>query len=110
MRPAFLDRHFDPQTHWPRHRGVWLVLGAIVAAQLMALWMLCSQQVRKAETRNARLQVQQMALADCLRYVPGATAASCTGQLPSATPPTPNDGPVATVVTYRATPVSYTIR
>lgn len=110
MLPAFLHRYIDPETQWPRHRGFWVVVGLLVAGQLMALWLLCSQQVRKAEVRQAQLAVQQMALADCLRYIPGATVGSCTGQVPSATPPTPNDGPIATVAVNGATRVSFTVR
>ena len=110
MLPAFLDRYIDPQTQWPRHRGFWIVVGGVVAAQLVALWMLCNHQVRKAETRQAQQLVQQLALADCLRYVPGATVGSCTGRLPSETPPTPNDGPVATAAADSAMPVRYALR
>ncbi len=39
--------------------------------------MLCSHQVRKAEVRDATLQVQRVAVADCLRYIPRATLNSC---------------------------------
>lgn len=68
----------DPQTQMPRTRLFWAVLGALIFGQLMALWLLCSHQVRKAEARQTDVQVQQLALADCLRYIPGATIATCT--------------------------------
>ena len=55
----------------------WLVLATLAVAQLAAFWMLCSEQVRKAELRNATLEVQRLAVADCLRSVPRATLNSC---------------------------------
>ena len=39
----------------PRDKLLWPVLVAMVAAQLLAFWMLCSHQVRKAEVRDATL-------------------------------------------------------
>ena len=56
----------------------WLTATALVLAQLLAFWMLCSHQVRKAEVRHASLQADSLAIADCMRYVPGATLTSCT--------------------------------
>jgi hypothetical protein len=70
----------DPQTQMPRTRMFWAVVGALILGQLMALWVLCSHQVRKAEARQTDVQVQQLALADCLRYIPGATIATCTSR------------------------------
>jgi len=70
----------------PRNRanrdGIWPVaLGALAAVQLVAFWMLCSHQVRLAESREAGSQMQQMAMSDCLRYIPNATIASCSNRL-----------------------------
>jgi hypothetical protein len=67
-----------PATQPPRSRSFWVLLGAIALAQLFAFWLLCSHQVRKAEARNTHFLVQQMALADCLQYIPGSTIASCS--------------------------------
>lgn len=61
----------------PRDKLLWPAMVTLIAAQLLALWMVCSHQVRKAEVRNAALQVQQVAVADCLRYIPRATLNSC---------------------------------
>jgi hypothetical protein len=36
----------------------------MVAAQLLALWLLCSFQVRKAELRHAAAQAEQLAVAE----------------------------------------------
>jgi hypothetical protein len=110
MQPAFLDRFLDPQTRMPRQRAFWIAVGALVALQLGALWLLCSHQVRKAEARQTQLQVQQLALADCLRYIPGSTIGSCAHQIARVdTTPTP-EVPVASATAATASPVSYTIR
>jgi hypothetical protein len=61
----------------PRDKLLWPVLATLVVGQLVAFWMLCSHQVRKAEVRNATLQVQRVAVADCLRYIPRATLNNC---------------------------------
>jgi hypothetical protein len=71
----------DPATQTPRSRMLWAVLGALIAGQLAALWLLCSQQVRQAEARQTERHVQQLALADCLQYIPGATIATCTSRI-----------------------------
>ena len=71
----------DPRTQQPRSRMFWVLLGALVAGQLFALWLLCSHQVRKAEARSNRLTVDQMALSDCLQYIPGSTIASRSQRL-----------------------------
>jgi hypothetical protein len=75
---SLLANTIDPRTQHPRSRMFWLVFGALVAGQLFAFWLLCSHQVRKAEARHNELTVNQMALADCLQYIPGSTIASCT--------------------------------
>jgi hypothetical protein len=72
-----------PGSPYPRHERVhpgWVLLAALAAAQLFALWLLCSHQVRKAEARRNESVVQQMALSDCLRYIPGSTIASCNAR------------------------------
>jgi hypothetical protein len=71
----------DPRTQQPRSRMFWMLLGALVAGQLFALWLLCSHQVRKAEARSNAHTVHQMALTDCLQYIPGSTIASCSQRL-----------------------------
>jgi hypothetical protein len=37
----------------PRNRLLWMLMTALVLGQLIAFWMVCHQQVRKAETRRA---------------------------------------------------------
>lgn len=87
-----------------RSRFVVVLLGALVVGQLFAFWLLCSHQVRKAEARNSEAMVQQMALADCLQYIPGSTIASCTGRAQAHAP----RGTEAAAL--GAVPVSYTYR
>jgi hypothetical protein len=60
-----------------RQPAFWLVLCGVVATQLMAFYLLCSHQVRKAENRRAAVEVQRMAHADCLQYLAQSTIGSC---------------------------------
>ena len=73
--PSRLLRRTTDASH---DRAFWLAATALVLAQLLAFWMLCSHQVRRAEVRHASLQADSLAIADCMRYVPGATLTSCT--------------------------------
>jgi hypothetical protein len=68
----------DPATQQQRSRMLWVLLGAVVVGQLFAFWLLCSHQVRRAEARHNEAVVHQMALSDCLQYIPGSTIASCS--------------------------------
>ena len=73
-----LSRLLDPREGMPRQPLFWLVLAAIVVTQLMAFYLLCTQQVRKAENRRAEAEVQRMANADCLQYLAQSTIGSCS--------------------------------
>ncbi len=61
------------------HRDMlmWALLLALLIGQLIAFWMLCSDQMRKAELRNAGVQVERTALADCLVQVSQSNFHSC---------------------------------
>ena len=78
---SVLSNAAESRMQHPRSRFFWVVLGALVAGQLFAFWLLCSHQVRKAEARVNESLVHQMALADCLQYIPGSTIASCSARL-----------------------------
>lgn len=65
-----------------RTKLLWALASAMVVAQLGAFWALCSNQVRQAQIRDATTQVLRTAVADCLRYVPGATLSSCAAVSP----------------------------
>ena len=75
----------------PREKLFWPVLAVLVASQLLAFWMLCIHQVRKAEVRNATQQVQRIAVADCLRYIPRATLNSCATRVDPGNRPDSNN-------------------
>ena len=74
------DREED-RLQLPENRLLWIALGALVLLQLVAFWMVCSHQVRQAEVRDNAMAVHQMALSDCLQYIPGSTIASCSNQI-----------------------------
>jgi hypothetical protein len=64
-----------------RSQWLWVLLASVAMGQLFAFWLLCSHQVRKAEARQNESVIHQMALADCLQYIPGSTIASCTSRM-----------------------------
>jgi len=98
-----------PQHDQGRGRTLRVFLVMVAAAQLAAFWLVCSHQVRKAEARRNEVMVQQMALTDCLQYIPGSTIASCATQMgiPAdvAGTPVPGNAPVSGAV-----PVSFSYR
>jgi hypothetical protein len=73
MLPPLAQRIADA----PRDKLLWGLIGFLVVGQIVAFWMLCQYQVRKAEVRHATLQVERVALADCMQYIPKATHSSC---------------------------------
>ena len=77
---SHLANAIEPGPQQARGRMFWVILGAVVAGQLFAFWLLCSHQVRKAEARQNEAVVHQMALSDCLQYIPGSTIASCSNR------------------------------
>jgi hypothetical protein len=88
----------------PRDRAFWIAVSVLLVGQLIAFWMVCTQQVRVAEARHANEQLDRVAVADCLREIPGATLASCVrrvapqdSQLAAATKPADPD---AVLVNY----------
>ena len=96
---------------FPRDQAFWLGATVLVLGQLVAFWMLCSQQVRKAEVRSAAMQVERVALADCLRHVPNATLHGCAQRI------APGDGAARALAAVPvdasgggATPVNYVYR
>lgn len=100
----------------PRDKLLWPLLVTVAAAQLLAFWMVCSHQVRKAEVRDATLQVQRVAVADCLRYIPRATLNSCVQRVdptrvPDVVLAAENGAPGATrAVMSRTVPVNFAYR
>lgn len=65
----------------PRDRLFWTALGTLAVGLLVAFWVICEHQVRKAQMRDVSLEVQRVAIADCLQYVPRATLNSCANRV-----------------------------
>jgi hypothetical protein len=65
----------------------WLIVSVVMLAQIIAFWMLCTDQVRKAQARDATSQVERTAMADCMRYIPKATPHSCASRIASGASP-----------------------
>lgn len=97
----------SPDSQHERVHPAWVLLAAIAAAQLFAFWLLCSHQVRKAEARRNETVVQQMALSDCLQYIPGSTIASCNARGDTRTAPTRSADASSLTATV---PVSFSFR
>ncbi|HUR89133.1 MAG TPA: hypothetical protein VMZ74_08605 [Ramlibacter sp.] len=74
MLPPLLDRT-QPS---PADKWLWALLGALVIGQVVALWMVCKQQVLKAEIREAAVQAERIALRD--DCAPRAGRATCLPQ------------------------------
>jgi hypothetical protein len=64
-----------------RAKMFWALIATLAVGQLIAIWMLCSHQVRQAELRSATVQVERVALQDCLRFIPRATPQHCAARL-----------------------------
>ena len=97
MLPRLLDKTADT----PRDRILWGVIFTLLVAQIIAFAMLCNYQVKKAEARDAALQVERTAVADCMQYTPRATASSCANR------PVPQAVQAPDVA--NATPVSFAL-
>jgi hypothetical protein len=104
--------HFAETRTPPQQRSslLWVALGALAAGQLFAFWLLCSQQVRKAEARHDEAVVQQMALSDCLQYIPGSTIASCSAHNKNDNGANQADAPTDNAELTATVPVSFSFR
>lgn len=98
-----LDSLLDPVTQEPRNPGFWWATGALTVTLLATFWLVCSHQVERAHARNAEHRMAQVALADCLQYIPDATIASCTQRIAP-------DTATQTAAADGVTPVGYTLR
>lgn len=84
-----LSRLLDPRDGKPREPVFWLVVAAVVSTQLLAFFLLCTQQVRKAEARLAQVEAERMASNDCLQYMQQSTIASCATRTMGGPPAAP---------------------
>jgi hypothetical protein len=60
MLPPLLDKSRTTTAD----KWLWALLGLLVVGQIVALWMLCRQQVEKAELREAQVRMERLALRD----------------------------------------------
>jgi hypothetical protein len=60
MLPPLLDKSRPS----PADKWLWALIGVLVVGQVVALWLLCSQQVQKAEVREAMLRAERIAMRD----------------------------------------------
>ena len=77
MLPHLLAKNAETS----RGKLFWSVIVALMLGQIVAFWMLCTYQVRKAQVRDVTLQVERTAMADCLRYIPKSTLNSCAARV-----------------------------
>ena len=68
---------FENFADTPRKKLFWAVLAVVVVFQLVALYMVCAQQMQKAQVREAMWSAQSGALVDCLDYMPKSTVRGC---------------------------------
>ncbi|MBK6008970.1 hypothetical protein JJB11_22970 [Ramlibacter ginsenosidimutans] len=104
--------HFNETRTPPQQRSslLWVALGALAAGQLFAFWLVCSQQVRNAQARHDEAVVQQMALSDCLQYIPASTIASCSARNRHDAGVSPDQASTDTAALTSAMPVNFSFR
>lgn len=66
MLPPLLDR---TRPH-PADKWLWALLGVLVVGQLMAFWLLCRDQVQKAEMRDAVVRASRQAIRAADKAIP----------------------------------------
>ena len=64
----------------PHVRLFWAAIAGVSLGLLFAIYWLCNQQVRQAGVSEAAIQVQRVALSDCLRHRPHSTVGGCSLQ------------------------------
>ena len=80
MLPQTRQKNVQVSNAQRSHSGLfWAVILTLMVAQIAAFWMLCSEQVRKAEVRDATAQHQRLALADCMS-APKSTVSGCVAR------------------------------
>jgi len=75
----------------PQRRLFWGFMAALALAQIAAFYLVCRDQVLRAQARDAGVQMQQLALADCLQDSANSTIGRC---LSSLRPSQDDGGPV----------------
>ncbi len=65
----------------PREKMFWALIATLALGQVVALWMLCNHQVRQAQVRHQTVQMERVALQDCLRFIPRTAPSHCAARL-----------------------------
>lgn len=60
MLPPLIDKS-QPS---PADRWLWALLGVLVVGQLVALWLVCRQQVERQTVREAQARAERVAMMD----------------------------------------------
>jgi hypothetical protein len=60
MLPPLLDT----ARRSPADKWLWALLGFLVVGQIVALWLVCDQQVQKAAVRDAAVRAERFAMRD----------------------------------------------
>jgi hypothetical protein len=71
------SRPLSPTPAMLRDPAVLLVLMAVISVQLLAFYVVCSQQMQKAEERQSVARAERVATIDCLETLSQMTFASC---------------------------------
>lgn len=66
---------FNAET--PLSRLFWTFLATVALVQIVAFYLVCKDQVLRAQARDAGVQMQQLALVDCLQNTANSTIGSC---------------------------------
>lgn len=53
------------------------MVGTLLAGEVLSLYLLCVQEMQRAELRRQLLQAQSRAFSECLASIRGSTIASC---------------------------------
>jgi len=71
-----LSRLHEQLTESPRAPFFWAVIGTLVTAQFVALYLLCAHQVQIAQVRDSKVAAHGTAIRDCLETT-NSTIGSC---------------------------------
>jgi hypothetical protein len=72
------SRPLSPTLARLRDPAFLLVLVALISVQLLAFYVVCSQQMRKAEERQSAARAERVATNHCLETLSQMTFASCS--------------------------------
>ncbi len=59
------------------HPWLWPLAGALLAGEVLSLYLLCVHEMHRAELHRQLMQAQSRAFSECLASIRGSTIASC---------------------------------